>query len=99
MNSQMALLSTRQIVEADRLSVVSGLSTIELMDNAGTAVGREIGRRWKARPVIVLCGRVRARSWAPSRRGETVVADIGTPPSTLDQIGRTRDASFAPGST
>jgi hydroxyethylthiazole kinase-like uncharacterized protein yjeF len=27
-----------------------------MMDHAGEAVAREIGRRWKVRPVIVLCG-------------------------------------------
>ena len=56
MNGQTALLTTRQMAEADRLSVVSGLSVIDLMDHAGSAVAREIGRRWTARPVIVLCG-------------------------------------------
>ena len=50
MNGQTA----RQMAEADRLSVVSGLSVIELMDRS--AVAREIGLRWTARPVIVLCG-------------------------------------------
>jgi NAD(P)H-hydrate repair Nnr-like enzyme with NAD(P)H-hydrate epimerase domain len=45
MNSQTALLITRQTAEADRLSVVSGLSIIDLMDRAGSAVAREIGRR------------------------------------------------------
>jgi NAD(P)H-hydrate repair Nnr-like enzyme with NAD(P)H-hydrate epimerase domain len=57
MNGQTALLTTRQMAEADRLSVVSGLSIIDLMDRAGSAVAREIGRRWKARPRHHLPGR------------------------------------------
>jgi NAD(P)H-hydrate epimerase len=42
--------------EADRLTVAAGKSVIELMENAGNAVAKEIVKRWSSRPVIVLCG-------------------------------------------
>jgi NAD(P)H-hydrate epimerase len=42
--------------EADRLTVASGKTIVELMENAGKAVAQAIEKRWSARPVIVLCG-------------------------------------------
>ncbi len=42
--------------EADRLTVASGKSVIELMEKAGKAVAQAIEKRWSARPIIVLCG-------------------------------------------
>jgi ADP-dependent NAD(P)H-hydrate dehydratase / NAD(P)H-hydrate epimerase len=51
-----ALLSVARMAEADRLSVQAGISGVELMQNAGAAVAREIARRWSPRPVAVLCG-------------------------------------------
>ncbi len=56
MNAQTALLSVRQMAEADRLALVGGTLATELMERAGQAVAREIERRWSARPVTVLCG-------------------------------------------
>jgi len=56
MNFKTALLDVRQMGEADRLTVTAGTSVIELMENAGKAVAREIAQRWTARPLIVLCG-------------------------------------------
>ena len=56
MNFQTALLDVRQMGEADRLTVTSGKTVIELMENAGSAVAHEIEKRWSARSVIVLCG-------------------------------------------
>ena len=56
MNFQTALLDVRQMGEADRLTVASGKTVIELMENAGSAVAHEIEKRWSARSVIVLCG-------------------------------------------
>ncbi|WP_191487909.1 NAD(P)H-hydrate dehydratase [Pseudomonas sp. FEN] len=50
------LLTVRQMTEADRLSVAAGVSSFDLMGNAGAAVSREIERRWTPRPVVVLCG-------------------------------------------
>jgi NAD(P)H-hydrate epimerase len=56
MNTQTALLDVRRMSDADRITVASGTSANELMDNAGKSVAREIQRRWSVRPVIVLCG-------------------------------------------
>ncbi len=56
MNFQTALLDVRRMGEADRLTVAAGTPATELMENAGRAVAREIGQRWPARPVAVLCG-------------------------------------------
>jgi ADP-dependent NAD(P)H-hydrate dehydratase / NAD(P)H-hydrate epimerase len=51
-----ALLRVAQMEEADRLTVQAGTPGIELMQNAGAAVAREIARRWSPRPTVVLCG-------------------------------------------
>lgn len=51
-----ALLRVAQMAEADRLSAVAGTPGIALMHNAGSAVAREIERRWSPRRVCVLCG-------------------------------------------
>lgn len=56
MNFQTALLDVLRMGEADRLTVASGKTVVELMENAGSAVAREIEKRWSSRPVIVLCG-------------------------------------------
>ena len=55
-NRQTAVLTVRQMEDADRLSVVAGVSSYELMANAGAAVAHEIERKWAPRPVVVLCG-------------------------------------------
>ena len=51
-----AVLDVRRMTEADRLTVAGGKTTIELMENAGCAVAREITQRWSPRRVTVLCG-------------------------------------------
>jgi NAD(P)H-hydrate epimerase len=51
-----ALLRVAQMEEADRLTVQAGTPGIVLMQNAGSAVAREIARRWSPRPTVVLCG-------------------------------------------
>ncbi len=56
MDPQCALLDVRQMGEADRLTVASGKSVIELMENAGSVVSSEIEKRWTVRPVVILCG-------------------------------------------
>jgi NAD(P)H-hydrate epimerase len=56
LNPRMALLTARQMAEADRLTVASGISGFTLMESAGRPVAQQIAQRWARRPVIVLCG-------------------------------------------
>jgi len=51
-----ALLDAAQMGTADRLTIAHGLSALELMDNAGTAVAKAIQHRWPICPTTVLCG-------------------------------------------
>src|SRR5580698_3147308 len=51
-----ALMRVAQMQEADRLTVQAGTPGIDLMQNAGSAVAREIMHRWSPRPTAVLCG-------------------------------------------
>ena len=50
MNGRTALLRVSQMAEADRLTAAAGTPTIDMMEHAGGAVAREIGRRWKGVP-------------------------------------------------
>ena len=51
-----AVLDVHRMTEADRLTVASGMTAIELMENAGRAVAREIIQRSSPCRVSVLCG-------------------------------------------
>ncbi len=51
-----ALLSLRQMAQADLLSVDAGISSFDLMANAGATVAHAIIARWTVRPLLVLCG-------------------------------------------
>jgi NAD(P)H-hydrate epimerase len=51
-----SLLRVAQMAEADRSAIAAGTPGADLMQNAGSAVAREIMRRWSPRPVAVLCG-------------------------------------------
>ncbi len=51
-----ALLDVRQMAEADLLSVEAGVSSFDLMTNAGAAVAHVIITHWTSRPLLVLCG-------------------------------------------
>jgi ADP-dependent NAD(P)H-hydrate dehydratase / NAD(P)H-hydrate epimerase len=51
-----ALLTCAQMADADRLTVLSGISAFALMENAGRAVAQAITARYTPRAVAVLCG-------------------------------------------
>jgi NAD(P)H-hydrate epimerase len=42
--------------QADAAAIAGGVPGVELMEAAGSAIAREIRRRWRPRPVAVLCG-------------------------------------------
>lgn len=50
------LLRIDEMYQADAAAVAAGVSSDELMENAGAAVTAEVARRWPSRPVTVLCG-------------------------------------------
>jgi ADP-dependent NAD(P)H-hydrate dehydratase / NAD(P)H-hydrate epimerase len=51
-----ALLTPRQMGEADRLTIAAGLAGEILMENAGRAVADVVSGRWPRCPLAVLCG-------------------------------------------
>ena len=51
-----ALLTPKEMGEADRLTIAGGTPGIELMENAGRAVADAVSRRWPRQPLSVLCG-------------------------------------------
>jgi NAD(P)H-hydrate epimerase len=51
-----ALLTPKQMAEADRLTIAGGIPGITLMENAGRQVADAVVRRWSPRPLAVLCG-------------------------------------------
>lgn len=51
-----ALLTVKEMAQADRLTIASGISGSALMESAGRAVAQAIVQRWTPRPVLVLCG-------------------------------------------
>src|ERR1700720_1847434 len=51
-----ALLTPAEMGEADRLTIVGGVSGIELMESAGHKVADPVSQRWPPQPVAVLCG-------------------------------------------
>jgi NAD(P)H-hydrate epimerase len=51
-----ALLTVDEMYRADAAAVAAGVSSLSLMEAAGRAIARAIRRRWRPRPVVVLCG-------------------------------------------
>ena len=51
-----ALLSVEEMYRADAAAAASGVPTLSLMEAAGRAVAAAIRRRWRPRPLCVLCG-------------------------------------------
>jgi hydroxyethylthiazole kinase-like uncharacterized protein yjeF len=56
LSTDTALLTTTQMAQVDRLTIVSGISGAMLMESAGRSVAQTILQRWRPRPVLVLCG-------------------------------------------
>lgn len=50
------LLTVAEMGRADRLAISAGISGMQLMEAAGTAVADAIHQRWSPRAVAVLCG-------------------------------------------
>ena len=50
------LLSVEQMYAADAATIALGTPGIQLMENAGQEITREIRRRWQPCPISVLCG-------------------------------------------
>jgi len=50
------LLTLAEMGAADRFAVAHGISSADLMENAGRAVANAIAARWPPRRTIVLCG-------------------------------------------
>ena len=50
------LLSVEEMYQADRMAAAAGVPSLSLMEAAGRAVAREIRRRWRPRPTLVMCG-------------------------------------------
>jgi NAD(P)H-hydrate epimerase len=50
------LLTPAQMYQADALTIASGITEAQLIENAGRAVAEEIIRRYGARKTVVLCG-------------------------------------------
>jgi NAD(P)H-hydrate epimerase len=51
-----AVLTVAEMARADSLAIAGGVSGLALMEAAGSAVAREVQRRWPRSPVTVLCG-------------------------------------------
>jgi NAD(P)H-hydrate epimerase len=51
-----ALLTPRQMGEADRFAIAGGVAGAALMEAAGRAVADAVSRRWPVRPTAMLCG-------------------------------------------
>lgn len=50
------LLSTQEMYRADALAVEGGITSLNLMERAGSETARLIRERWRPRPIAVLCG-------------------------------------------
>ncbi len=51
-----ALLTVEEMYQADAMAEAAGVGAEALMEAAGTGIAREIGRRWRKTPTVILCG-------------------------------------------
>ena len=50
------LLSVGEMYAADAFAINAGISGVDLMEAAGTAIVREIRKRWRPQKTVILCG-------------------------------------------
>jgi NAD(P)H-hydrate epimerase len=55
-SASLELLTTAEMYAADEVAIKSGISGVDLMENAGAAVAAAIRRRWAPCPLVVLAG-------------------------------------------
>ena len=51
-----AVLTTAEMYAADKAAAAAGISTLDLMEAAGSGVANVIRARWQRQPIAVLCG-------------------------------------------
>ena len=54
--AEAVLLTVGEMYRADAMAIKAGISSLDLMEAAGTAVAREITQRWGKTQVLILCG-------------------------------------------
>src|SRR5688500_7002878 len=51
-----ALLTPREMADADRATMAAGVAGLTLMEAAGRAVAQAVQAHWSCQKVVVLCG-------------------------------------------
>ena len=51
-----SLLHVDEMYRADAGAVAAGVTSLDLMENAGAAIATAISTRWTPRPIAILCG-------------------------------------------
>ena len=78
------LLTPAQMYQADALTIASGITEAQLIENAGRAVAEEITRRYGARKTIVLCGP--GNNGADGKTAARYLGEWGWPVTISDDI-------------
>jgi ADP-dependent NAD(P)H-hydrate dehydratase / NAD(P)H-hydrate epimerase len=80
----MHILTPAQMYQADVLAIASGVTELDLIENAGRAVAEEITRRYGARKTVVLCGP--GNNGADGKVAARYLKDWGWPVTISDDI-------------